>query len=172
VRDEPGGGLYLWGFDDRRGEVIWYVGKATTGKGVYRRLRKHYLDIMSGQYQIPHGFLNGRFETPACSTSGWRIQFGNREQATVLADWSKMQRIFRAGHEFAHCAFARVAIINTDSPTLKALERLVIHQLTPVINKQRAQAVPSHAIEMSENPSDIGWLTQWAQSRDAADREV
>ena len=50
TRNEHGGGLYLWGFDGYDGEVVWYVGKATTGKGVPKRLRKHYLDVMSGQY--------------------------------------------------------------------------------------------------------------------------
>jgi hypothetical protein len=58
-------GIYLWGFDSPKGEVIWYVGKSK--KGVHSRLAKHYLDIMSGQYQIPTGFLNDGFKGDECA---------------------------------------------------------------------------------------------------------
>lgn len=163
--NQGGGGLYLWGFDSHEGEVIWYVGKATTAKGVYRRLRKHYLDIMSGQYQIPHGFLNGKFESRRCSQSGWRIKAEDSEQAEVLRDWLQMERIFRAGHSFANKAFARVAHLDVDDTALKALERLAIQQLDPVINKQRGKSLTGDSIEIAEHDGDTGWLQRWTQKR-------
>lgn len=72
-----GGGIYMWGFDHGEKEVIWYVGKATVGKGIYRRLTKHYLDIMSGQYQIPNLFIDPLANQP--SESGWQIKYRDKD---------------------------------------------------------------------------------------------
>ena len=163
MRSDPGGGIYMWGFDDHQGEVIWYVGKAISSKGIYRRLCKHYLDVMSGQYQIPHGFLNQGFNDPECSKSGWRIE-RDSDTAEVLKDWTRMKRIFKAGHLFANSAFARVAFLQCADDVLKAIERQAIISLDPEINKQRGDGA-AIIIEMQESAEDGGWLEKWRRRR-------
>jgi hypothetical protein len=162
---EPRGGIYLWGFNNGKHDVIWYVGKAATSKGVYPRLRKHYLDIMSGQYQIPRGFLNGKFETVECSQSGWQIDAGDTDMAKILQSWGAMERIYKAGHAFANEAFARVALADLSKDDLGNVERAAISQLSPVINKQRGAPRANFFVRFDEDHTDPGWVERWQQSR-------
>jgi hypothetical protein len=161
LRQERGGGIYMWGFKNRGDEVVWYVGKATTRKGVYARLRKHYLDIMSGQYQIPNGYLTGSFVDAKCSESGWKIEYGSSETAATLNDWDRMERIFRAGHRFANEAFARVALLNTSDNEIKNIERQAIHSLRPTVNKQRPEPVSPVKVTFKEAANEVGWAECW-----------
>jgi hypothetical protein len=153
-------GIYLWGFDSPQGEVIWYVGKAK--KGVYRRLTEHYLNIMSGQYQIPIGFLNGQFVEPNCTKSGWWLRRGDEIHASRLQDWSTMKVTHEAGHRFANAAFARTAF-SKDGNILKDMERSAIFELEPAINKQakRSDEIFIHL----ENQIELGWIKRWKKSR-------
>jgi hypothetical protein len=155
-----GAGIYVWGFEDHKGEVVWYVGKSTKKKGIYSRLRKHYLDIMSGQYQIPRGFLNkGVFETDECSGPAWELEHRNPAIAATLKDWTKMEAVFRAGHLFANSAFARVALVDLPDTDLADVERSVIHLLNPVINNQRRRSETD--VEMIPNQAESNWMDHW-----------
>jgi len=161
------GGIYLWGFDGFSSEVIWYVGKATARKGLYSRLRKHYLDIMSGQYQIPTGFLNnGLFQTDECSMSGWQMKAGNAKCAGILKDWEQMEKIFRAGHAFANKAFARVAELELTDAELAAAERAAIQQINPMINKHRSMDGVINGIDFLESSCEEGWIEQWQKKHE------
>lgn len=155
----------MWGFKNRATEIIWYVGKATPGKGVYARLRKHYLDIMSGQYEIPFGYLNGSFIDEGCSRSGWKIKYANAEIAAVLNNWSQMERIFRAGHSFANEAFARVAFLKVSDIQLKIIEQQAINSLQPVVNKRRSTPLSSVVVAYKEADEDEGWMEHWQQHK-------
>jgi hypothetical protein len=132
-------------------------------KGVYARLAKHYLDIMSGQYQIPRGFLNGQFVSPECTKSGWWVKRGNEVHAGDLQDPLRMKSIHEAGHKFAHQAFARIAISVENNETLKDMERYVISELEPAINLQSGNAKGDYLI--IESTEELGWVKRWKDAR-------
>jgi hypothetical protein len=158
-------GLYLWGFDDHDGkEVIWYVGMAH--KGLYTRLRQHYLDVMGCKDQIPIGFLNGEFNSRACSESGWKIRHRDAAQAAILEDWAQMERVFRGGHRFANNAFVRVAVLDVDKDKLSELEKWAIGTLRPKINSRGAKPNPSDSvIEVIAHEDEHDWVEDWLQRR-------
>ena len=130
-------GIYLWGFKNRDREVLWYVGKATARTGVYRRLRQHFLNAMSGQYQIPQGFLNGEFVSDECSKSGWSMTTTKGAVRERLASWDSTLPILKAAHSFANSCFARFAEFGGDAKQLSQVESAVIRDLKPLINKRR-----------------------------------
>jgi hypothetical protein len=153
------GGVYMWGYDANDEEIIWYVGSATKFR---TRLRQHYLYLMSCQYQIPRGFLNGSFKEPADVASGWACDLHKPQVIERLQDWNQMHDVYRGAHAFANQAFARIAQISgkTDSE-LRAIESAVIYDLQPIIN-HRHKAAPNH-IQVAHvlSPEDPDWLQNW-----------
>jgi hypothetical protein len=153
------GGIYMWGYDANETEVIWYVGSATKLRA---RLRQHYLYLMSCQYQIPKGFLNGSFKELADIASGWACDLNNQLIIERLRDWNQMHDIYKGAHEFANQAFSRIAPINGKTESeLRAIESAVIYDLQPIIN-HRHKAAPNH-IQVTHVLSavDSDWLQRW-----------
>jgi hypothetical protein len=161
---EVGGGIYAWGYHDGEEEMIWYVGKAVASKGIMRRLRKHYLDIMGGQYQIPAHFLRKAKIEPLCGRPGWEMTY-DEQTADILREWSKIEPILRAGHDFAHSAIARYASLECSKEELKQIELQVISQINPVVNIQRGKG-GTNCLQMSEDPTDMGWIAKWTAAND------
>jgi len=156
---ESVGGVYMWGYDANDKEIIWYVGSAAKFR---TRLRFHYMSLMSCQYQLPKGFLNGDFKELADVASGWACDLNSQLVLDRLRDWGHMQKVYKAGHTFANQAFARVAQIGGKSePELRAIESAVIYDLQPLIN-HRHKAAPNHIrVTHVLSPTDDDWLRSW-----------
>lgn len=155
-------GLYLWGFNDGRNDINWYVGQSTR---IYVRLRQHYLYIMSGQYQLPKHYLPGAPLTPGCiPQSSWAIGGHHASTAKLIKNWIDMQKIFHAGHRFAHEAFARTAILpNASKAALGSAEKAAIADLEPLINKRDTKS--SLPVNHQEDLADLGWVQSWKHIR-------
>lgn len=156
---ERTGGIYLWGYDANDTEIIWYVGSATNFR---TRLRQHYLLLMSCQYQLPKGFLNGSFKELADIASGWACDLNNPLVLERLRDWEHMEKVHRAAHTFANQAFARIAPIAGPSESeLRVIESAVIYDLQPIIN-HRHKSSPNH-VKITHVPSatEHDWLQSW-----------
>jgi hypothetical protein len=156
---ERTGGVYMWGYDANDKEIIWYVGSATNFR---TRLRQHYLLLMSCQYQLPKGFLNGSFKELADVASGWACDLNNPLVLERLRDWEHMQYVHRAAHAFANQAFARIARIGSASESeLRAIEFAVIYDLQPIIN-HRHKSSPNHVrVTHVPPPTEHDWLQGW-----------
>jgi hypothetical protein len=140
-------------------EIIWYVGSATKLRA---RLREHYLKLMSCQYQLPKGFLDGSFRELADVASGWACDLNNPLVLERLRDWGHMQHVHRAAHTFANQAFARTAQITGASDSeLREIESAVIYDLQPIIN-HRHKASPNHVkVTHVPSPAEQDWLQSW-----------
>lgn len=154
------GGVYMWGFNNEEVDVVWYIGKSTRGKGVNTRLRDHYLNVMGGRYQIPYHFLDETFTEEISTGSGWKLEYKNSEIAKQLSDWEHMKGVYRAGHTFAHKAFARV-IDGVPDDELVNVEQQAILKLRPAINKQRSRPVSQRKYRFKESAGDTNWIQAW-----------
>lgn len=159
------GGLYLWGFDASGREIVWYVGKTSNLK---KRLIEHYFSLMSGQYQIPKGFLKGSFDELADVTSGWACDRWDPRVLDRLKDWVQMHDVFKGGHAFAHQAFARVApMAGSSKDELGAAEHAAIYDLQPVVIKQ-CKSTPNQArVTHVVSPDEPDWLQGWRETHRA-----
>jgi hypothetical protein len=150
----------MWGFDACGSEIIWYVGKSTPAKSFRRRLREHYLDLLSCKYERPRGFLNGRFDSLGDVVSEWACKH-NDQVAEQLLDFDHISKLLKAGHEFGTQAFARIAPL-PDMPRekLNEIENAAIFDLQPVVNK-RSKSKRSLIRLVHEQSTGEDWLRGW-----------
>ena len=163
------GGIYLWGFDACGKEIIWYV-----GKGILRsRLWNHDYHLRKGHHQIPKGFLHGGFKSLADVDSGWERNLKDPRVIKRLQDWNQMQELIRAGHAFASQAFARIAPISGKlDKELYEIERAIIYDLQPFINKLHKKTLNYLEVTHELSPTEHDWLQGWHVTKSLVEQAI